>query len=165
MNKDTSSILLSSQEQTERIGETIAGLLKPHDVITVSGPLGAGKSVLCRSIIQTLCPNVTHIPSPTFSIINTYSAKHFSLFHMDLYRIKSSSELTIIGVDEALGDTTVFLVEWPDLFEQKYSTNTTRLLRITMTMQSDQRTLTFETQKSCPFPYESMIDYESNNML
>lgn len=99
---------------TQRLGTLLAGGLTAGDVISLSGPLGAGKSALARAIIETANPNEIDIPSPTFSLVQTYELEDGTpLWHLDLYRIESPEDAMQLGLDDAFIDA-VCLIEWPD---------------------------------------------------
>ena len=103
---------------TEHLGALLADGLKVGDVISLSGPLGAGKSALARAIIISANPNETDIPSPTFSLVQTYElANRTPLWHLDLYRIESPEDAMQLGLDDAFVDA-VCLIEWPDRLKE-----------------------------------------------
>ena len=103
---------------TEHLGALLADGLSVGDVISLSGPLGAGKSALARAIIISANPNETDIPSPTFSLVQTYElADRTPLWHLDLYRVESSEDAMQLGLDDAFVDA-VCLIEWPDRLEK-----------------------------------------------
>lgn len=115
---DTSSLAISLPDPgaTLRLAEALAALAQPGLVVLLDGPVGAGKTTLARQTIQTLLAQagrMEDIPSPTFTIVQTYEAQHFEVWHADLYRLTSTSELTELGLDEAF-DTAFCLIEWPD---------------------------------------------------
>jgi tRNA threonylcarbamoyladenosine biosynthesis protein TsaE len=95
-------------------GETIAGKLRAGDVVALSGGLGAGKTTLARAIIAAL-GHAGEVPSPTFTIIETYDAPPLRLpvVHADFYRLEDPSELIEIGLDD-YREGAVLLAEWPD---------------------------------------------------
>ena len=103
---------------TQHLGALLADGLASGDVISLSGPLGAGKSALARAIIISANPNETDIPSPTFSLVQTYElADRTPLWHLDLYRIESPEDAMQLGLDDAFVDA-VCLIEWPDRLEE-----------------------------------------------
>jgi tRNA threonylcarbamoyladenosine biosynthesis protein TsaE len=86
-------------------------LCNPGDVITLTGPLGIGKTVLARGFLAAL-GHQGEVPSPSFAIVQLYEALDPPVWHVDLYRIEHKSEMEELGLD-ASGDG-VLLVEWPD---------------------------------------------------
>ena len=103
---------------TQLLGQLLADGLEVGDVISLSGPLGAGKSALARAIIESANPNETDIPSPTFSLVQTYElADRTPLWHLDLYRIERPEDAMQLGLDDAFVDA-VCLIEWADRLEK-----------------------------------------------
>ena len=95
---------------TETLGALLADGLAAGDVIS----LGAGKSALARAIIQAANPAETDVPSPTFTLVQTYELGNGTpLWHLDLYRIESPEDAMQLGLDDAFIDA-VCLIEWPD---------------------------------------------------
>lgn len=102
-----------SLEETAACAQKVAFLLRPRDAILLRGDLGVGKSVFARAVIQTLCGEKTEVPSPTFTLVQTYQAPHFTLWHLDLYRLKHPEEVYELGIEEAYAHG-VSLIEWPE---------------------------------------------------
>ena len=105
-------LTLDGMPATERLARVLARELRKGDFIALAGALGAGKTTLARLIVQTLSPG-EDVPSPTFTLVQSYDAPSFRIAHADLYRIKAQSEIAQLGFDEAL-DAGALLVEWPD---------------------------------------------------
>lgn len=110
----TLKISLANETETIRFGEDFALALAKGDLVTLSGDLGAGKSTLARSIIRSLANNTAlDVPSPTFTLVQSYPDLRLPVAHADLYRLSSGAELDELGLDEALQEGVV-LVEWPE---------------------------------------------------
>ena len=77
------------------------------------GSVGAGKSLFARALIQSLQDTPEDVPSPTFTIVQTYETNLGDLWHCDLYRISSPHEVIELGLDDAIA-TAVTLIEWPE---------------------------------------------------
>jgi len=101
-----------AEKDTEELGRKLARLCQKGDAFTLSGTLGMGKSVLARAFVQELS-NAEEVPSPTFTLVQTYPAAGFDIYHFDLYRLKSPEEIFEIGMEEALFEG-VSLIEWPE---------------------------------------------------
>jgi tRNA threonylcarbamoyladenosine biosynthesis protein TsaE len=104
-------MILADEAATDVLGARLARLLQPGDIVTLSGPLGVGKSALARSVISALGYQ-GEVPSPTFAIVQPYEALQPPLWHVDLYRLDSPDELVELGLEEAADS--VLLIEWPE---------------------------------------------------
>ncbi len=107
-------IVLNTLEDTQKLAQKMAEQAKCGDVILLEGNLGAGKSTFARYFIKSLCGDETNVPSPTFTIMQSYEAKNFTIWHLDLYRIKNVAELEELGLED-LFSSSVMLIEWPEI--------------------------------------------------
>src|ERR1700756_211584 len=108
------SLTLSDEEATQRFAADIASALEPGDLITLSGDLGAGKTTFARALIRHFAgDDSVEVPSPTFTIMQTYELPRFNLLHADLYRLSGPGELAELGFEDA-SENAVTLLEWPD---------------------------------------------------
>lgn len=98
----------------ERIGAAIGTVLRPGDVVALSGDLGAGKTTLARAMLKAR-GLAGEAPSPTFAIVQPYAPPEVDLpiAHVDLYRIDGEDELIELGLDDYLYDGAL-LIEWPE---------------------------------------------------
>jgi tRNA threonylcarbamoyl adenosine modification protein YjeE len=112
------SLFLPDEAATFRLGEDLALALKVGDCLALSGDLGAGKSSLARAILRAIADDdELEVPSPTFTLVQSYELR-IPVSHFDLYRLGDPSELSELGLDEAL-DTGIGLVEWPEMAEHE----------------------------------------------
>ena len=103
----------ASEQETEALGEALAGRLAPGAVVAFTGDLGAGKTAFVRGMARGLgIPG--RVTSPTFTIVNEYEGGKLPLFHFDLYRLSSSEELFDIGWEDFLRRGGVCAVEWSE---------------------------------------------------
>src|ERR1700749_880143 len=110
----TFSVALTNETSTAQLMADLALLTGAGDVITLSGDLGAGKTAAARAMIRYLAGDEElEVPSPTFTLAQTYDLPSFPLVHADLYRINDASELEEIGLSP-LPKATVVLMEWPE---------------------------------------------------
>jgi tRNA threonylcarbamoyl adenosine modification protein YjeE len=110
----TFSVALANEMATVHLMADLALLIGPGDVITLSGELGAGKTAAARAMIRYLADDEgIEVPSPTFTLAQSYDLASFQVLHADLYRIHEASELEEIGLSP-LPEGTVSLIEWPE---------------------------------------------------
>lgn len=107
---------LTSEAETADLGRAIAGRLRGGDAVLLSGGLGAGKSTLARALIRALTHPDEDVPSPTFTLVQTYEGA-LPVAHFDLYRLANADEARELGLDEAL-DAGVAVIEWPERLGQ-----------------------------------------------
>ena len=128
-----------TEEMTTSVASRLAERVQVGDVIALYGTLGAGKTVFCRGFIQALCPN-QEVPSPTFTLLQTYETPRFPVYHFDMYRLKKSEEAYEIGIEDAFAEG-VSLIEWPEKVEPLLPK---KIIRVHITPQDGQRLITVE---------------------
>ncbi|MFT6473471.1 tRNA (adenosine(37)-N6)-threonylcarbamoyltransferase complex ATPase subunit type 1 TsaE [Qipengyuania profunda] len=106
------TIALPDLAAMEAFGQRIAALLAPGDVVALSGNLGTGKTTLARAILAAL-GHAGEVPSPTYTIIETYDELNPPVVHADFYRLEHPSEVEELGLDD-YREGAVLLAEWPD---------------------------------------------------
>ena len=110
----SSTMTLSSEQAMAGLVTDISGALEPGDLVTLSGDLGAGKTTFARALIRHLAGDDTiEVPSPSFTLLQSYELPRFTLVHADLYRLTGAAELAELGFED-LPEGTVMLLEWPD---------------------------------------------------
>lgn len=105
---------ISDEAETRLLANDVALILRPGDVICLSGDLGAGKSTFTRALLRAFSgePDL-EVPSPTFTLVQTYAFDRFDLSHFDLYRLEEPEEIEELGLDDLL-ETGAALIEWPE---------------------------------------------------
>lgn len=109
----TQTILLPLEQDTVRFAAQVSEILRPGDTILLSGDIGAGKSAFSRAVIRTKAGAEIEVPSPTFTLVQTYDVAGIEIWHCDLYRLTHPDEAFELGLDEAF-ETAICLIEWPD---------------------------------------------------
>ena len=104
-------MILQDEKATLAFGARLANAVRPGDVVTLSGPLGVGKTALARGLLEAL-GHRGEVPSPSFAIVQPYDELDLPVWHVDLFRIEDRSELDELGLEAA--DEGVLLVEWPE---------------------------------------------------
>ncbi len=114
MAEEPFAIDLPDEAATEALAADLAACLVRGDLIALSGGLGVGKTTFARAFLRAFLDRAElEVPSPTFTLVQTYTGQRFAIAHFDLYRLAGPAELNEIGFDEAFEDGAV-LVEWPD---------------------------------------------------
>lgn len=113
MRLSRETVTLGSSKKTEEFAARLGALLTKGDTLLLSGPIGAGKTHFARALISSLLKQPEDIPSPTFTLVQVYEAKHCEIWHADLYRLTDPSELVELGLTDAFEDA-ICLIEWPD---------------------------------------------------
>jgi tRNA threonylcarbamoyladenosine biosynthesis protein TsaE len=107
------NIISSSPEETEALGENLAGRLTAGSVIALKGALGAGKTCLVKGIARGLGITET-ITSPTYTIINEYNGSSVMLHHIDAYRLSGDDDFEHTGAGECIGGKGITVIEWSE---------------------------------------------------
>ncbi len=105
-------ITCKTEKDTRILAEKLADIAQKRDIFALYGTLGVGKSTFSRYFIQHLCGKID-VPSPTFTLLQTYEAKTFDIWHYDMYRIKNAEEAYELGIEDAFFEG-VSLIEWPE---------------------------------------------------
>lgn len=131
-------ISLKSLADTQQLAQQLAATLRGGEVLALSGQLGAGKTTFTQALAKALGVKQT-VKSPTFTILQTYSAGRLTLCHVDAYRLKSINELEAIGLTDYLGQVnTITIIEWAEKIKKAIPRNATWLK---FTLNKDSRTV------------------------
>ncbi|MBT3358235.1 MAG: tRNA (adenosine(37)-N6)-threonylcarbamoyltransferase complex ATPase subunit type 1 TsaE [Rhodospirillales bacterium] len=103
---------LPDPSATEALGRALAGLARAGDVIALWGDLGTGKTVFARAFIRALSDPEEEVPSPTFTLVQTYDFAEGTIYHFDAYRLEKPEEAFELGIEDAFCDG-ISLIEWP----------------------------------------------------
>ncbi|MBU2358149.1 MAG: tRNA (adenosine(37)-N6)-threonylcarbamoyltransferase complex ATPase subunit type 1 TsaE [Alphaproteobacteria bacterium] len=107
-------IHLADEAATTAVARQIAPRLRAGDTLLLEGPIGAGKTTFARALIRArLGQPEEDVPSPTFTLVQTYQADDVEIWHCDLYRLLDSQDVLELGLDDAFA-TAICLIEWPD---------------------------------------------------
>jgi tRNA threonylcarbamoyladenosine biosynthesis protein TsaE len=105
---------LADEAATASLAAAIARAARPGDVIALSGDLGAGKTSFARAFIRALGRGDEDVPSPTFTLVQTYELPTATVWHFDLYRLERPDDVLELGFEDAAAEGSIVLVEWPD---------------------------------------------------
>lgn len=105
--------VLETEHHTEALAINIAPLLRRGDTLLLHGEIGSGKSTFARAIIRARLGRFEDVPSPTFTIVQTYQDGALEIWHCDLYRLSNPDEAIELGLEIAF-DEAICLIEWPD---------------------------------------------------
>jgi tRNA threonylcarbamoyladenosine biosynthesis protein TsaE len=109
-------IELATAQTTAQLGAAVAAVLRAGDAVCLWGPLGAGKTTLARGLVRALTSPEEDVPSPTFTLVQSYEGRGFPVAHFDLYRLERAAEADELGLDEALEEGAA-VIEWPERLE------------------------------------------------
>lgn len=146
----------NSADETVALGEKLGKLLKPGDVLALSGDLGAGKTTLTRGIAQGMGVDAD-IHSPTFTLIHEHPGP-VPLYHVDLYRLSSEQEAEWLGIEDYLYGDGVTIIEWAEVINSLLPESS---LRIRLRMTGDTKR-EIEIETACPRMRELVERLEIN---
>ena len=110
MSPSISERTLASEADTRAVAAALAAVLRPGDVVALSGDLGAGKSTFARAVLHALGWD-GDVPSPTFTLVQPYEDLPVPVWHCDLYRLEHPAEADALGLFES---DAALLIEWPE---------------------------------------------------
>jgi tRNA threonylcarbamoyladenosine biosynthesis protein TsaE len=111
-----SEFFSGSAEETIAKGREVATSLHPPLIVLLSGDLGSGKTTLTKGIISGLgAAREEDITSPTFTLVHMFHSR-YKIYHVDLYRIENFPDLESLGLEDALSEDAIIIVEWSERF-------------------------------------------------
>jgi len=113
MSPNSAQITTHGPDETCALAQALGPRLAPGDTLLLSGEVGAGKTHFARCLIQGLLDHPEDVPSPTYTLVQSYPVAKGELWHADLYRLTDITEIEELGLLEAF-ETAICLVEWPD---------------------------------------------------
>jgi tRNA threonylcarbamoyladenosine biosynthesis protein TsaE len=130
-----------SVEETRALGTALAAVLRPGDVVALSGDLGAGKTAFVQGVARGL-GSTDHVGSPTFTLVREYTGR-CRILHMDVYRLDRVQDVFDLGFDELFDPEAVLLIEWGEAIEAALPVDHL-VVRIEMPDEDDLDRRTFE---------------------
>jgi tRNA threonylcarbamoyladenosine biosynthesis protein TsaE len=103
----------ATAEDTRAVGEALAPLLRLHDVVVLTGELGAGKTTFVQGVARGLGAT-EHVASPTFTLVREYVSGRLPVAHVDVYRLERVQDVVDLALEELEGGACVLLIEWGD---------------------------------------------------
>ena len=104
---------VTTLSETQAAASSIVDYLQFPQCVYFKGEMGAGKTTLCKSIIQAF-GYVGEVTSPTYNLIQEYPVRQGTIYHMDLYRLEDASELEYLAIDDIWSEKSIFLIEWAE---------------------------------------------------
>jgi tRNA threonylcarbamoyladenosine biosynthesis protein TsaE len=101
-----------AEAETREVARTLARTLHGGEVILLEGPLGAGKTVFVRGLVEGLGGNPDDVASPSFVLCREYEVDDLHVFHVDLYRLDEGADLSDLAIDDLVTMGGVVVVEW-----------------------------------------------------
>ena len=136
------TLITRSEQETSSAGAQLSRTLGPGSVVLLEGELGAGKTAFVRGLAAGLDIDPDDVSSPTFTLIQEYRGGRHTLYHVDLYRLRSR-EVEDLGLEELLLAGGIVAIEWPDRLPGAIP----GAVRVSLTY-GDETTRTIEIQKS-----------------
>ncbi|MDR1561100.1 MAG: tRNA (adenosine(37)-N6)-threonylcarbamoyltransferase complex ATPase subunit type 1 TsaE [Holosporaceae bacterium] len=118
--------ICNSLENTQKAAKYLSQFAEVGRCFSLFGDLGYGKTTLAKYLIKSLNPSIQDVTSPTFTIVQTYHSVIAEIWHIDCYRLKSTSEFYELGLDEALGNC-IMIIEWPEIIEELLPLNSIKI--------------------------------------
>jgi len=118
-------VICRGPEETQRLGEELAAVLEENAVLSLDGPLGAGKTQLVKGLVRGL-GGAAEVSSPTFALLHEYAGGRATVYHFDFYRVEHEEELLVAGYDDCL-DAGIVIIEWGGKFPGLLPARTLRL--------------------------------------
>jgi len=112
-SKISDGFTFDTAEEMQQFGSKLAKLLTAGDVVFLIGDLGTGKTTFAKGVISKICGADNNVTSPTFNLVHIWDGASFEVWHADLYRLDSPSQVMGLGLEEAF-DHALCLIEWPD---------------------------------------------------
>lgn len=113
----TRHITTNSAEETIALGRKLAAEWSPPLLVLLRGDLGAGKTTLVKGIAEGFqAASADDVTSPTFTLVHEYRGPHVTLYHIDLYRIETQSQLETLALDDLIAENSILLIEWGEKF-------------------------------------------------
>lgn len=113
----TRHIITNSAEETIALGRKLAAEWSPPLLVLLRGDLGAGKTTLVKGIAEGFqAASADDVTSPTFTLVHEYRGPHVTLYHIDLYRIDTQSQLETLALDDLIAENSILLIEWGEKF-------------------------------------------------
>lgn len=110
------TVTTKSDKETGLVAQRLAEFLRAQDILTLNGPLGAGKTAFARALIRSLCEAEIDVPSPTFNLLLTYDCDRAPIFHYDFYRLEDPEEVWELDIEDAFHEG-ITLIEWVQRLE------------------------------------------------
>ena len=120
--------LCATEDDTRRAAHDLAACLGDRSILSLEGPMGAGKTCFVKGLAEALGCDPRDVSSPTFTLIHEYHGGRLTLVHMDLYRIESATDLAPLGFDDYLAGDGIVAIEWGGKFADELPPHTLRLL-------------------------------------
>lgn len=117
----------ANEQETRQVAHDVAAGLGKAAVLSLEGPMGAGKTCFVKGLAESFGCDPADVSSPTFALIHEYQGGKIPLVHMDLYRLESASDLAPLGFDDYLAGEGILAIEWGDKFPEMLPSHTLRL--------------------------------------
>lgn len=159
------TILLNSLDQTTRLAQAFAPMMIAGSVVLLHGVVGAGKTHFARQLILARLAQIgaaEDVPSPTFTLVQTYDVGALEIWHADLYRLSDVTEVYELGLEAAF-DSAICLVEWPDRLGELVPENALSITFDTLAGHERRATLQWTSKRWAPIVKRALQAIEYDN--
>ena len=144
MKSESLELTMHSQDDLPAVSKKILDYAGSCRILLFDAPMGAGKTTLIKAICRELGSH-DDLSSPTYSVVNTYKGTDATIYHMDLFRVNSATELMDIGIEEYLDSGDYCFIEWPALAKDLVETD---WVEVNLSVEGEQRRISCVRKKN-----------------
>jgi tRNA threonylcarbamoyladenosine biosynthesis protein TsaE len=144
---------IKQESKTKFLAEKLSSICNKGDILAISGEMGAGKTTFIKYFIKKIS-KIKNIPSPSYNIMLSYETEKFTIYHMDVWRLKNCEEALSLGITDMF-DKSIFLIEWADKIQSILPSNSLKLFIDNI---NNKKVLRLEGNKKWNMRLKNLID-------